>query len=93
MLATDLWVGHPWASFRFDGTSLCFSQLHESGAELTVELRVDPARLRTAVEEARRELELFAGRLVAAGRRLARLAGLTEPDLSLVANRLAGLAS
>ena len=83
---SDLWIGHPWVSVRFQDSSLLISEAHEQGNPIA-HLALSPEKLLHAIEAAKDELRSFAAHIA----RL--LPGMGYGgDAEAMAHRMAGLA-
>lgn len=80
-----LWIGHPWLSVRYQPPWLILSGEHESDSP-TARWAVSPVELSCAAEDAKAELERFAGVLAA----ILPTLGYRE-DPVLMSRKLAGL--
>ena len=59
---SQVWIGHPWVSIRYQPPHLILSDYHE-GSPPSDRYSLCPAALARAVDDARAELERFAARL------------------------------
>ena len=80
-----LWIGHPWLSVRFQPPWLVVSEQHESDTP-SGNWAVSPEELDRAVDEAKSQLERFAGELA----RVLPVLGYREDPLEM-SRKLAGL--
>lgn len=80
-----LWIGHPWLSVRYQSPWLVVSEPHESSTP-TDRWAVIPEELSRAVDDAKTELERFAGEIS----RILPMLGFRE-DAEAMGLKLAGL--
>lgn len=80
-----LWIGHPWLSIRYQSPWLVVSEPHESSTP-TDRWTVSPEELNRAIDDAKTELERFAGEIA----RILPMLGFRE-DPVVMGRKLAGL--